>query len=355
MPKSPTQIPSNPWMEQVHTFGQPGAPAPSTAWPQPAGVTASSPGMPQQAAPVPYAPSSVIVAPSGSSSLIASWAAPTADSTHAAATSFNVRISPSGAGNWTTMAGANSPFIVTGLVAATAYDVQVQSVNAAGQSPWSPTTTQSTAVAGPFAPNAPAIASVVPPADGTTGKLTVIWATPTTDATHGAASSYNLRYAPTGTGSWTTVSAVTSPFTITGLSGAAGIDVQVQAANAAASPSAWSATTTGMTWGATVVPGLWLPSTTQTHNAAVAPNGGAQLVAVAAPTSVTGGAFAWSASNSVVPTSGLIAAGPDGQPNGFGQWFNAPATAGTYYLWLIAQGSGGATIGALATGPITVA
>ena len=34
--------------------------------------------------------------------------------------------------------------------------------------------------------------------------------------------------------------------------------------------------------------------------------------------------------------------------------FNAPATAGTYYLWMLAQGSAGSTIGALVTSAITV-
>jgi hypothetical protein len=49
----------------------------------------------------------------------------------------------------------------------------------------------------------------------------------------------------------------------------------------------------------------------------------------------------------------LIAAGADGQTNGWGQWFNAPAAPGTYYLWLLAQGTSG-TIGALVTSAITV-
>ncbi len=76
--------------------------------------------------------------------------------------------------------------------------------------------------------------------------------------------------------------------------------------------------------------------------------------ATPAPTTVTGGAFAWSVSNSTVPTSGLIAAAADGQTHGWGQWFNAPATAGTFYLWMLAQGAGSATIGALVTSAITV-
>ena len=59
-------------------------------------------------------------------------------------------------------------------------------------------------------------------------------------------------------------------------------------------------------------------------------------------------------SAAALPTTNLIAAGADGQTNGWGQWFSAPATSGTYYLWMLAQGAGEATIGALVTSAITV-
>ena len=72
-----------------------------------------------------------------------------------------------------------------------------------------------------------------------------------------------------------------------------------------------------------------------------------------AGTAVTGANFAWSASNTVIPTSGLITAPADNVANGYGQYFSAPATAGTYYLWLLAQGASG-TIGALVSSAINV-
>jgi hypothetical protein len=78
------------------------------------------------------------------------------------------------------------------------------------------------------------------------------------------------------------------------------------------------------------------------------------MTAAAAPTAVTGAAFFWSASASTVPTGGLIAAASDGQTNGWAQYFNAPATAGTFYLWMLPQGAGGTTTGALVTSAITV-
>ncbi|HTW71386.1 MAG TPA: fibronectin type III domain-containing protein, partial [Acetobacteraceae bacterium] len=250
--------------------------------------------------------------------------------------------------------GVSSPYDLSGLASDAAIDVEVQASNAAGASAWSPTSTLTTATAGPLAPNAPAITSVAPPPNGTASELTVIWTAPAVDSTHGAATGYNLRYSPSGAGTWTTVSGITSPYVLGGLAGATAIDVEVQGTDAAASPGAWSATVTGTTWGATIAPGSWVPAASQVHNTSVAPNGGANMTVTPAPTAVSGAVFAWSASASVVPTSGLIAAAANGQTNGWGQWFNTPATAGTYYLWMLAQSSGGATIGALVSSAITV-
>lgn len=354
MPKFPNSILTNPRMAAVHVFGHPNAAPPRTGWARQGRARAKAAGSPQETTPSPYAPAGVSLAHGPGGDLVAIWAVPTTDSTHAPATGYNLRFSPAGAGSWTVVTQIASPYELYGLAAGTAYDVQVQSTNAAGASIWSPTGTLTTASAGPFAPYAPAIASVTPPPDGTNSKLTIVWTAPATDGTHGGAVGYNLRYSPSGAGTWTVVTGVSSPYALTGLSGGAAIDIQVQGTNAAASPGAWSGSTSATTWGATVAPGNWVPVSTQIHGAGVAPNGGAQLTAIAAPTAVAGAAFAWSVSNTVVPTSGLVSAGGDGQTNGWGQYFNAPATAGTYYLWLLAQASVGVTSGALVTGPIAV-
>jgi hypothetical protein len=288
------------------------------------------------------------------SDLIVIWAAPAIDSTHSAATGFNVRWSPSGAGTWTMVSGVTTPYDLSGLAAGSAIDVQLQSSNAGGLSAWSITSTLTTATAGPYAPNAPAITSVAPPPDGTNSKLSVAWTAPGADGTHGAATGYNLRYSPSGAGTWTTVANVTSPYVLTGLAGATAIDIEIQGTNASASPGAWSVLISGTTWGCTVVPGTWQAASSQVHNTPVAPNTGVQMTAAASPTAVAAAAFAWSASNSTVPTASLIAAQSDGQTNGWGQWFSAPATTGTFYLWSLAQNAGGITIGALVTSAITV-
>ncbi len=288
------------------------------------------------------------------SDLMVTWAAPAIDRTHNAATGYNLRSSPSGAGSWTVVSGVTSPYDLSGLAAGAAIDVQLQSVNAAGTSPWSVTSTLSTSTAPTFPPNAPAIFGIAAPADGTSTKLSVTWTAPAVDGTHFAATGYNVRSSPHGAGTWTTVSGVTSPYTLTGLTGATAIDVEVQGTNAAASAGAWSTLTTGTTWGTTVVPGTWTVSASQVHAANVAPNGGANMIATPAPTTVTGAVFAWSASNTIVPTTSLVAAANDGQTNGWGAYFNAPASAGTYYLWSLAQGAGATTVGALVTSAVTV-
>jgi hypothetical protein len=305
---------------------------------------------------LPNIPQATALAQAIGGGLTATWTVPAVDGAHSAATGFNLRFSPSGANTWTVVSNVASPCPLVGLTAGAAYDVQVQSANAAGVSGWSATSTLSTAAApsGSSVPNAPSINSVAPPADGTNSVLTVIWTPPAADSSHPAAAGYNLRYSPSGAGTWTTVSGVASPYKISGLSGAAAIDVEVQATNASGNPGAWSSVTTGSTWGATVTGGNLAFATTQVHGTGVAPGGGANCIATPAPTGVTGAAFAWSASSSTVPTTGLVAGSADGQTNGWGQYFNAPATAGTYYLWMLAQGAGNVTIGALVSPAITV-
>jgi hypothetical protein len=302
----------------------------------------------------PNMPISVSLAQGTGSALLVTWTAPAVDTTHGPATGFNLQYSPSGAGTWTLVSNVTSPYDLSGLAADAAIDVQLQSTNTAGTSSWSATSTLTTGATGPQAPNAPTITSVAPPSDGTATNLAVNWTAPAIDSTHDAATAYNLRFSPAGAGTWTTVTGVASPYTLTGLTGATATDVEVQATNAATTPGAWSATTTGTTWGATVTPGFWTAASTQVHGASVAPNGGVQMTATAAPTPVTGAAFAWSTSPSTAPTTGLIAASSDGQTNGWGQFFDAPATAGTFYLWMLAQGAGGVTTGALVGSAIAV-
>jgi len=302
---------------------------------------------------LPNTPQALTLTQGPGGDLTVTWTQPTADDTHSAATSFNVRFSLSGAANWTTVANVASPHVLSGLAAGTTFDVQVQSANAVGVSEWSATGTLATTTE-PSGPYAPSITAFAPPPDGQNSKLIVSWTGSAGDASHTAATGYTLRHRPAGTGSWTTVPGATSPWAITGLAGATAIDVEVQANDAASRPSEWSAAAAGKTWGAIVVPGGWVAAATQVHATGVAPNGGVQMTVTAAPTAVTGAAFCWSTSQSILPTSNLVTALPDGQTNGWGQYFQAPPAPGIYYLWMLAQGAGGVTTGALVSSAITV-
>jgi hypothetical protein len=78
--------------------------------------------------------------------LAVTWAASATDSTHDAATSYNLRYSVHAAASWTTVSGVTSGNVVTGLTSGTSYDVELQGANASTTSPgaWSGATTAST-------------------------------------------------------------------------------------------------------------------------------------------------------------------------------------------------------------------
>src|SRR5208282_4420811 len=66
---------------------------------------------------VPNTPSGVSLAQGPGSALTVTWTAPAIDSTHSAATGFNLRSSPTGAATWTTVSGVTSPHNFSGLAA----------------------------------------------------------------------------------------------------------------------------------------------------------------------------------------------------------------------------------------------
>ena len=100
-----------------------------------------------------YPPSSVSLAQAAGGGVIVTWTAPAIDSTHDAATGFNLQFSPSGAAAWTLVSGVTSPYIVSGLAAGEAVDVQLQSSNVAGTSGWSATSTLAIVTAVPNTPS----------------------------------------------------------------------------------------------------------------------------------------------------------------------------------------------------------
>ena len=197
MPKSKTPPSVEKRMATIHALGHPNSPPPQTRWAQPGhgqgGASAVPVGSGTPTMLAPNTPGAATLNQDSGSALTVTWTAPAVDSTHGAATGFNLQSSPSGAGTWTVVSDVTSPYELSGLAAGAAFDVQLQAANAFGTSAWSATSTLTTATTGTYAPNAPAISSVAPPVDGTNSKLTITWTAPAVDGTHGAATGYNLR------------------------------------------------------------------------------------------------------------------------------------------------------------------
>ncbi len=318
-----------------------------------AGVSAwSAISTPVTVTAAPNAPGSVSLANGNGSDLVVAWTAPAIDATHGAATGFNLHYSPTGAGNWTLVSGVSSPYDLSGLPGQARIDVQLQGTNAAGSSVWSATSTLTTGVAGPQAPNAPAITSVVAPADGTVGKLVVTWTAPAADNTHGAATGYNIRTSPSGANTWTVVTGVTSPYTLTGLTGGAAIDVEVQATNAATA-GAWSAATTVTSYSSTISLASPSTSTSIAHNTATVPAPATQAVVSGLPTTIQA---QWSTSATTVPTAWQASSGAYNTYQAV--WYLALTTTtntpGSAYIWVQALNSSNQVIGELVSGPYTI-
>src|SRR3954447_18007889 len=109
MPKTKTALQRNPHMPKVHALGRPDSTPPQTTWEVPADGWAGMPSVRTSTTLfVPNTPVATTLAQGTGSNLVATWAAPGTDSTHSAATVYNLRSSPSGAGTWTIVSAVNS-------------------------------------------------------------------------------------------------------------------------------------------------------------------------------------------------------------------------------------------------------
>ena len=186
----------------------------------------------------PNAPAAASLAQGTGSNLTVTWTAPAVDGTHNAATGYQPAIQPLRRRHLDDRVGCHQPVHPVRLGSRRGDRRAGAGPNAAGTSAWSATSTLTTADRRTrIRPSAASLAQ------GTGSDLTVTWTAPAVDSTHNAATGYNLRSSPSGAGTWTTVSGVTSPYNLSGLAAAAAIDVQVQSSNAAGT-SAWSATST---------------------------------------------------------------------------------------------------------------
>src|SRR5688572_26138033 len=153
-----------------------------------------------------------------SSSSITSTGATINWSTVSGATSYNLRYRVTGTGTWTTVSTTATSYVLTGLLSSTSYEYSAQAV--------------CTSVSGNYSANS-TFSTSTSPTCGTPGSLTATSIT-TTGANIGwgavtGATTYNLRYRPTGTSTWTTVSTGGTSFGLTGLLSSTTYEYSVQA------------------------------------------------------------------------------------------------------------------------------
>ena len=177
----------------------------------------------------PAAPARPTASAQSRTEIAASWVAPTNNGGQAP-TSYDLRYR-TGSGTWTPITGVTSPHTITGLVQATAYQVQVRAINSGGTSAWSPSATATTNAPGaPGAPTSLAVAAVVPTGGANTRSLTATWGAPSDNGGF-AITHYDLRYKLASGNSWTQENSVSSGAAISNLPVNTQYDVQVRAAN----------------------------------------------------------------------------------------------------------------------------
>ena len=160
-----------------------------------------------------------------SSSASLSWAS-------TGATSYSIKYKPLASTAWTTASAAATSYSVSGLNASTSYEFQVQSICSSGSSAFSSSAT--------FTTQAPALVCNVPTglvaSSITATGATLSWAST-------GALSYNVRYKPSVSSTWITVSSASVFKTISGLAASTAYQFQVQSV-CSSGLSAYSSTAT---------------------------------------------------------------------------------------------------------------
>lgn len=304
----------------------------------------------------PSAPSVVF----GDASLALSWTAPHSDGSPV--TSYNVQISPappSGAAMRTAVSGSSLTW--TGLQNGVSYQVQVQAVNRAGSSAWSPWSIGVTPAGVPDAPTG--VKASFAPSVGSQAQISVSWNAPMND-NGDAVQSYTVTQTggdgqgrtQTVTGTSATFSVGTSTngysFTVTaknkaGSSVPSAASAPVRAANAPDAPSSVSIAATGVAgqFKVTITPGAWngnapgdvtwmwtgtasgsISVQSQSTTSVVglingAANGQVQAVQVWGRSNITGGDGAKTGSNQAKPWGPLLGYTPSAAANGSQECF----------------------------------
>lgn len=183
----------------------------------------------------PGVPTSLSATAASSTSATASWAQGTGGDPDSYELQYRA-----GSGSWTQVTGINgTSHSLTNLTAETAYEVQVRARNATAVSAWSSSASFTTPAA-PITVEAPGDPANVSAGSATSTSLTATWTAP---ASGGAVETYQVRYRPGSSGSWTEISGLTgTSHTISGLNASTEYQIEVQAVNSTGS-SSWVQTT----------------------------------------------------------------------------------------------------------------
>ena len=282
----------------------------------------------------------LIATSSSVSSITVSWSAPV---TGGGPGVYIVRYRVAGGGSWSqiSLTGGGTVATISGLVAATSYEIGVTAQNGAGTGPVSPSLTAAT-TAGGQVPGA--VSAIV--VSGITGTLAnIAWTAP---ASGGTVAGYQVQYRVTGQSAWIVgAGAVTSTaFNLTGLTAATSYDVQVTAFNTTGSGPASGVTSFQTSQPSGLVTSITfelVPGTPFAHGVgAIGVN--AHVNPASAPVQ-----FGLSLSSTTQP--GAWVAAVHVNTDLWGQYLPTPASAGAWYLW--ASGTDGSSPTAFPT-PITV-
>nr|WP_294546296.1 fibronectin type III domain-containing protein [uncultured Rhodopila sp.] len=265
-----------------------------------------------------------------SAAITISWQSP---GSGGAASSYAVQYRVTGTSSWSTapaVVGATT-CVLSGLTAATSYDIVVQAINAAGTGSSSSILTVTTAAL-PQVP-VPARVSGLAATPASSSSMQVTWSAQTGTS---AATSFTVQYRVTGSATWTSSVAgiAGTSTTISGLQAATGYDFSVIGVNASGSGPV-SATVTAVTEAAstpaTSIAWNLLPGGPYTH--------GSGSIGVNAQVEPASAAiqFGFSLSATTPPASWTAAILVN--TNLWGAYVPTPATAGTWYVW--AEGTNG--------------
>jgi len=170
---------------------------------------------------IPGAPDLTVASTSGNGTITAVWTAPL-NNGGSAIIDYTVRYREFFSGDWAEETASASPHTITGLMNGDIYEFQVRANNAAGAGPYSESRARRPESTVPAAPAAPTLT----PGNA---EIAVAWTEPNNGGE--TISGYTVRYKITTASAWTTVSANSSPHTITGLTNGTSYDVQVRAIN----------------------------------------------------------------------------------------------------------------------------